>query len=531
MGLHRGRKRYDALPKLKPGAPVWWAPPACSGSRITVTPTITSCPPKPSPMMPQPNILLIHSDQHRFDCLGVNGHPFLRTPNLDRLAAQGVNFTHAFTPNPVCSPARACLQTGAWATTHKCVTIPNTEAFQCADPGLPVLTQLLAQAGYQVGHIGKYHQELQGEPTDHGADTYIGYDQYFAWRQRQGLQPRPGTHGWYGQTDPHIRPEQTSLAWQADQTLALLDRYAQNGRPFFLRWDPPEPHLPNVVPPPYDSMYPLDQIQPWPSFPDPLIHKPAVQRRTRRRWGTDAWSWQQWAPIVQRYLGEITLLDAQVGRLLDRLEQLGIGDQTLVVYTTDHGDMCGAHGMMDKHYVMYDDILRVPLVARWPGVLPAGQTCPAMIVHELDLARTFLAAAQVEAPPTFVGLDLRDPVAGRTSRPDVFAQYQGTGQGLYSQRMLRDRRYKYIYNPVAFDELYDLQTDPGELHNLVDDPAQQERLQALQIRMDAWMHQIHDRLSSPLFDWGRSKLPPTHPAHPRAGRAGPAPDTPQVRTE
>lgn len=465
-------------------------------------------------MSSRPNILLIHSDQHRFDCVGVNGHPLVRTPNMDRLAAGGVNFTHAFTPNPVCSPARACLQTGTWATTHKCVTIPNTEAFQCADPSLPVLTRLLSDAGYVVGHVGKFHQELVGSPTDHGADAFIDKNTYDAWRKERGLAPQPRSHGLYGQIDSHITADQTSLHWQADHALALMDRYAAGDQPFFLRWDPPEPHLPNIVPQPYDAMYPIKRITPWLSFPDPLEHKPDVQRRTRLRWGTDDWLWKQWAPIVQHYLGEITLLDAQIGRLLDRLDQLGIADNTLVIYTTDHGDMCGGHGMMDKHYVMYEDILRVPLIVRWPAVMDAGRSCDAMVIHELDIARTILAAAGVDAPPSFVGLDLRDLLAGRATRPDVFSQYQGTHQGLYSQRMLRDRRYKYVYNPVAFDELYDLETDPGEIHNLVDEPTQKDRLHAMRSRMDAWMRRINDPLSSPLFDWGRAQLPENHPAHP-----------------
>ena len=464
--------------------------------------------------MNRPNILLIHSDQHRFDCLGVNGHRLLQTPHLDRLADQGVNFTHAFTPNPVCSPARACLQTGAWATRHRCVTIPRTEAFQRADPDLPVMTQLLADAGYSVGHVGKFHDEVAGNPTDHGAEHYVPAGRYHRWREQRGLPPVPGRHINYGDVDPHVTPEQTRLAWQCDRALELLDAYAGRDRPFFLRWDPPEPHLPNIVPEPYASMYPLASIAPWPSFPDPLINKPEAQRRTRQRWGTDAWTWREWAPIVQRYLGDITLLDHQVGRLMRRLGDLGIADDTLVIYTTDHGDMCGGHSMLDKHYVMYDDIMRVPMIARWPGVFEAGRASDAMVIHELDIARTLLVAAGIEPPESFVGHDLRDLAAGRTERPDVFAQYQGTHQGLFSQRMLRDQRYKYVYNPVAFDELYDLEADPGELTNLIAEPAQAGRLTRMRTRMDEWMKQIADPLSSPLFDWGRSRLPAGHPARP-----------------
>lgn len=453
--------------------------------------------------MSKPNILLIHSDQHRWDCVGANGHPFLKTPHLDSLAREGVNFVHAFTPNPVCSPARACLQTGAWATRHKVVTIPGTEAFQRADPSLPVLTDLLAEAGYRIGHVGKFHQEVSGSPTDHGAEEYVPTHAYRKWREEQGLPPQTRENGWFGETDPHITPEQSPLAWQAAEVLRLMETFHGSGKPFFVRWDPTEPHLPNIVPEPYASMYPKEQIPPWASFPDPLHQKPDVQRRTRERWGVDQYAWEDWQPIVQRYLGEITLLDAQVGRLLEGLQRFGVDDNTLIIYSTDHGDMCGGHGMMDKHFVMYDDIMRVPLLLRWKGVLPAGATEEAFVSHEIDIARTVLAAAGIPAPESFVGRDLVAEAQGKLPEPrtDIFAQYQGTHQGLYSQRMLRDRRWKYIYNPVSRDELYDLETDPGELKNRADDPDCAEVLQQMRTRMGEWMASIKDPLSPPLYSW------------------------------
>ncbi len=446
----------------------------------------------------RPNILLIHSDQHRFDCLGVNGHPLVQTPHLDQLAAEGTNFTRAFTPNPVCSPARACLQTGAWATTHGCVTIPGTEAYQPADPALPALTQLLADSGYRVGHVGKFHGETSGLPTDHGVEEFVGTSRYPAWRAAAGLPEVPTTSAGGG-TDP-VEPDQTALGWGAGETERLLEKFSDPGRPFFVRWDPVEPHLPNVVPEPYASMIDPADIAPWPGFDDPLENKPHVQRRTRERWGTDSWTWEDWQPVVARNLGEIALLDAQVGRLLATLDRLGIADRTLVIYTTDHGDMCGSHGMMDKHFVMYDDVLRVPLIARWPGQIEAGTTCENFVSNELDVARTLLGVADVPVPESFVGRDLLDRAAPKC--PDIFAQYQGTHQGLYSQRMVRDERWKYVYNPVSIDELYDLENDPGEITNRVGDSAVASELARLQGRMTEWMTVIDDPLSPPTFRWG-----------------------------
>jgi arylsulfatase A-like enzyme len=435
--------------------------------------------------------------------MGVNGHPLVKTPHLDSLARDGANFVHAFTPNPVCSPARACLQTGAWATRHKVVTITGTEAFQSADPSLPVMTQLLADAGYRVGHVGKFHNEVSGGPKDHGAEEYIPGSAYRKWREEKGLPPQPRTNGWFGEVDTAISPEQSPLAWQADTVLGLMANFHGSGKPFFLRWDPVEPHLPNIVPEPYASLYPKEQIAPWKSFPDPLTNKPDVQRRTRERWGVDSYTWDDWRPIVQRYLGEISLLDVQIGRLLDGLTRFGVAENTLVIYSTDHGDMCGAHSMMDKHYVMYDDIMRVPLIVRWAGKVPAGKTVDSFVSHEIDIAKTVLTAAEITPPASFVGRDLVAEVNGKLPNPrqDIFSQYQGTHQGLYSQRMLRDRRWKYVYNPVSRDELYDLTNDPGEIVNRADDADCAEVLQRMRQRMGEWMAEIKDPLSPPLFAW------------------------------
>ena len=466
-------------------------------------------------MARRPNLLLVHSDQHRWDCLGLRGAGRVRTPRLDALAGGGVDFTHAFTPNPVCSPARACLQTGAWSTTHGCLSIVGTETYRPADPALPTLTGLLAGAGYRVGHVGKFHGEVVGGPTDHGAEVYVSAGEYGKWRASRGLPPRPRVNGLFGEVDPHVTTDQTALAWQGDRALAILHDFADSAdeKPFLLRFDPPEPHLPNVVSPEMAGWYPPESIDPWPGFPDDLAGKPEAQRRTRQRWGTDGWPWEQWRPIVSRYLAEVELLDRQVGRLLDALDARGLAGDTLVVYTTDHGDMCGAHGMVDKHFVAYDDVMRVPLIARWPGRLPAGATFDGFVHHELDLARTLLAAAGVDAPPSFAGRDLVADVAAGEGRDFAFAQYHGTHQGLYSIRMLRTRRWKYAYNPVAVDELYDLDADPGELNNLAADPARAGVLADLRTRMADFMREIGDPLSPPTFDWGRSKLPPDHPAY------------------
>lgn len=446
-----------------------------------------------------PNILLIHSDQHRYDTLSCAGHPLVRTPCLDRLAAEGVWFTHAVTPVPICSAARASLLTGAWPTQHGCLTIPYCcETFVPARADLPTWTRLLADVGYDIRWVGKFHAEVAGAPTDHGVREFIGLSGYKEYRKQRGLPPPPT--GLFGAVDRGVMSEDSSLAWQARQVVRLLGSLSSADRPFVLRWDPPEPHLPNHVPDDEAGLYPPDQIAPWPGFPDPLTGKPPAQRRTRLRWGTDTMTWAQWQPVVSRYLATVDLLDRQIGVVLDALKRLRLHDRTVVIYTADHGDMCGSHGMMDKHYCMYDDILRVPLIVRGPGLAPGR--CDALVSSEVDLARTILALAGVNAPPSFVGNDLLALARGEVSAPpDAFVQYFGTQQGLYSSRALRSRRWKYVYNPTAFDELYDLVLDPGELHNRVDDPACSAVLDACRQRMGEWMARLQDPLSPPLWTW------------------------------
>ena len=470
--------------------------------------------------MPRPNILFIHSDQHRYDCVGVNGHPFLQTPHLDRLAAEGMNFTHAFTPIPLCTPARVSLLTGQWPTEHLAVANWHSEAPRPPHDDLPTFSQSLQDNGYFLGYIGKWHVHPILGALDYGFDEYIveegpfkraeqyGFHKtiidpdtlsYESWRKGQGIPSRPKTRGWLGEVDPFITPEQSRLAWGADQVIDMVERRNALPGPWLIRWDPSEPHLPNVVPEPYFSMYPPEQIPPWPSFPDPLIGKPYIQAQQRRTWRVDDWEWAQWSEVVSPYLGEISLMDAQIGRILDALDRLGLAENTLVVYSTDHGDLCGGHGMFDKQFVMYDDVTRVPLIMRWPEHIPAGSQCDAFVSHEIDLASTFCEIGGAAIPDTFSGQGLLPLMSGEqdNGREDIFSMYHGNLFGMYSQRMVRDRRWKYVWNATAEDELYDLESDPGEIHNLAANSDHQDELDRLRLRTVTWMEQTHDLLLNP----------------------------------
>jgi arylsulfatase A-like enzyme len=435
----------------------------------------------------------------------MNGHPLLRTPALDRMAAEGMNYTHAFCPIPLCVPVRNSLLNGQWPTEHLCIANYDTEAPRPPGDGLPTFSQLLRDAGYWLGYVGKWHVHRRADPLAYGFNAYVPEGEYGAYRAKTGLPPLPRRNRWFGELDPHVGPEGSRLGWGADQTIRMLEACAATGQAFFIRWDPSEPHLPNVVPEPYYSMYPPDTIPPWPSIPDPLTGKPYIQAQQRRTWQLDQWTWQQWAPIVSRYLGEISLMDAQIGRLLDAVDRLGLAADTWVIYTTDHGDLCGGHGMIDKHFVMYDDVVRVPLTMRWPGQISPGSTCDAFVAHAIDLATTFCEVAGVPVPETFRGSSLLPLMRGTgdNGRSDIFATYHGNQFGLYSQRMVRDRRWKYVWNATAEDELYDLEADPAEVTNLAVDPRHTAELKRLRRRLVEWMEQTRDPL---LNQWTRTQL-------------------------
>jgi arylsulfatase A-like enzyme len=191
------------------------------------------------------------------------------------------------------------------------------------------------------------------------------------------------------------------------------------------------------------------------------------------------------------------------------LAQAGLADNTMVVYSTDHGDLCGGHGMIDKHYVMYEDVTHVPLIVRWPGHAVAGTTCDAFVSHALDLAMTFCKAAKAQIPPTFEGISLLPMLSGQAGngRSEIVSTYFGNQFGLYSQRMLRNHTHKYIWNLTAEDELYDLQHDAAELSNLAANPAYHGVLAELRLCLVAWMQETKDPL---LNMWTRAQLEGNH---------------------
>ena len=467
----------------------------------------------------RPNILLIQADQHRASALPGGegpGQPPLRAPALERLAREGVRFSHAFTPAATCCPARQSLLSGTWPQDHGGLwnygvglPLPLFDR--------PTWTEALSETGYRLGYVGKWEVHPSRSPLDVGFHDYVERAAYDAWRRElalpeplldadhlSALQGKPAAR-WFGGVDP-VDVAQTRTHWCAAQAVELIRRYHAEGRPWHVRLDFFEPHLPPYPAEPFASLYPADAIPPWGSFAETFARKPEMQRQQLRNWGIEDLTWAEWSHYVSRYLGMISQIDDAVGMVLDALDELGLAENTLVIYTSDHGDNAGGHRMIDKHYVLYDDVVRVPLLIRWPDVARAA-TISNPIIHALDLPPTICEAAGLPIPAQYAGRSLLPLLSGEAVadwRQEAVAVAYGAQFGLYSQRMLRDSRYKYVWNHTDVDELYDLDADPDELHNLIDHPGYADVLTDMRRRLLGHLDAMGDALVR--TDWMRRQL-------------------------
>ncbi|QOR70661.1 sulfatase-like hydrolase/transferase [Ruania alkalisoli] len=457
--------------------------------------------------MTSPNILLIVSDQHRWDCAGYAQRCPVRTPTLDALARSGTRFDSAFTPIPLCVPARQSLLTGlrpeyVGGLWNYDLGPKGTQL----DPGAMTWSRLLPSRGYRSRYIGKWHVHADADPRDFGYDEYVpleAYDQRRAHRH-------PGAHvdgGWFGGIDP-VPTEDSRTHWSADRAAEFITRSTR--QPWHVRVDFVEPHLPCQPTAEFADQYPAREIPPWGSFAESFAGKPYIQRQQLHSWGVENFTWEDWAPMVSRYYASITQMDAAIGRIMTTIAETGQLEDTLVIYTSDHGDMCGSHRMIDKHHVMYDDVVRVPLVLSWPGTVPAGEINDAFVHNTLDLATLLYRVLGDDGTPTH-GAPLVEPDGGRwhvnealSARDHVVSTYNGQQFGLYVQRMIRDRRWKYIWNPTDVDELYDLHSDPDELDNRIGDSSASAVLAGLRRQLYDDLLADGDRTVD--NDWVRTQL-------------------------
>lgn len=498
-----------------------------------------------------PNILLITSDQQRGDCLGVEGRA-VRTPHLDRLAAQGTRFTACITPNVVCMPARASILTGLLPLTHGTHDNGIDLDEQVAAGGFAAT---LGRAGWHSAFIGKAHfssnhsaaptGRCENVPSSHlFADDwhgpYMGFEHVELMQLGHNYwlpEPSPGGlhyerwyHGdglgeWKNALYQEKLPPLTTAAqthhsglpvawhnssWVGDRTVEYLrargrERRGDDERPFVAWASFADPHHPFDAPAPWCWMHrPEDVDLPPERTRDlerrPWWHRAALEnrpggspesRRVREEYSrmppqSDA----QLRELIANYYGMTSLIDHQVGRILAALQDEGLAGDTLVVYSADHGDWLGDHGLVLKGPMFYEGLLRVPLLLRGPGV-PAGQVRDDP-VSTLDLAATFGDLAGVRMPAAAHSRSLRPLLQGEGERDHAFTEWRlgparcGVALDLRGVRMRNAKLTLELGSGAG--ELYDLRDDPHEMHNRFDDPAcrglRDELVQRLMSRPD-----------------------------------------------
>jgi len=467
------------------------------------------------------NVLLLLVDQQRADCLGCYGNPVVRTPHLDRLAATGIRFENAFTPTPVCTPARTSLQTGLWAHHHGLRL--NTGKFceygggrQEVAPGTPFFANALRQAGWNLGHVGKWHiGKEKDRPEAYGYEGvyYPGYGYPSQHAHYQAFLEKHGVDGF--RTHDEVRdpsglrlysavqegPIEASIPmYLASQTCDMIRHLAGRDEPFFASCNWWGPHAPYIIPQPHYDLYKDARIEPWPHFDCDLSDKPDVIRRYGEYWKTGWFTRENLPALIACYYGYISLIDESIGRILETLEETGEIERTLILYTADHGASVGAYRIWDKGFGMYDCITRVPMIASHPSVAPSVSDA---FVSLIDLAPTFCEIAGCAPAEPMDGVSLRPVLEGgaRSVRGDHIVSEHFGHQLPYTQRMLRTHGAKYIHNPTGPDEFYDLEADPWETRNLIGKVGE-ERVKGLRERLRAWMEQTRD----PVFFWSQTMI-------------------------
>ena len=451
-----------------------------------------------------PNVLFVFLDQLRTDGCSVYGGRNIVTPNIDRLAREGVTFSNAVSTCPVCTPYRGMLQTGRYPT-HSGIILNFIEASHAQNPNC--LANVFAAAGYETGFIGKWHLAAgvhQGAPVD--ADrpacaTPVDPDHDF-------IEPGPRRLGynhwqaynfhynyydyWYYEDVPtKLSSDRYETDTETDQAVAFMEKCRQSNRPFLLSFAPHPPH------PPFDTEHTpegcLERV------PQALWRPPNVP-------ADDPCTDDE----RRCYLAMIQNADDNLGRMLDYLDSSGLAENTLVVFTSDHGEMLGSRGRIQK-FVPYAESINVPLIMRLPGKIPSGIRIDALQTP-MDHFPTLCGLAGLSIPSEVDGVDLSEVVTGTTNhdREAVLlgnysaSEYQfETGTTWPEWRGVKTRQYTYVRWLTEEEELYDNQADPYQMQNLAEGGAEPEALVHLRARLTDLLAAAHDdfRTGTEYSDW------------------------------
>jgi len=401
----------------------------------------------------KPNVVYMFSDEHRWHSMSFTETPAVRTPHMAALSRQGVSFTNCISNYPVCSPHRAILMTGRWPYQQKMLNASPG----MIDNGLPLspdqmtIGKAFKDAGYATGYVGKWH--LGG-----GRAEPFGFDMSLIWSKTNNhwdsvYHPKDG---------PPVRSTRYNATHMTDQALDFIE--ANKARPFFLMLSPNPPHA-IFTDPPEDkrALYPDTNALPF--------RKNAPQE-VRDRW---------W-PAYQGYHAHVTAIDEELGRVMTKLDELDLADNTILVYSSDHGSMMGSHRMGNKRHPQEESI-RTPFIVRWPETVPTGVTAD-VLFGSIDIMPSMCALAGLTVPDACQGLDFSPTMRGEEG-PQPESQFimhidkdprRGADRYACFFRGVKTDRYTYSirakgqYHEKGLWQLFDNKKDPYQLNNRIDDP-------------------------------------------------------------
>ncbi|HEY0864456.1 MAG TPA: sulfatase [Lacunisphaera sp.] len=453
-----------------------------------VVPVPTEIVPERMPGAKALNVVFILADDHRFDAMSFLGHPLAETPNLDRLAREGAYLKNAMVTTSLCSPSRASILTGLYTFRHR--VIDNQRAIP---PGTVYFPQYLQKAGYATAFMGKWHMGGESDGPQPGFDHWVSF-------RGQGVYYAPNKDYTINVDGKRVPLKGYVTDELTDYAIAWLKEQKPAEKPFFLylshkavhaEFAPAERHKGKFA----NRTWPRPPS--LPVTPEMSENQPRWLRDQRNSWHGVDFPYHSELDIDAYYkaYGEtLSAVDDSVGRVMQQLEEMGVLDRTLIVYMGDNGFMFGEHGLIDKR-VAYEPSIRVPLLMRCPPVIKPG-TVVNEVVANIDIAPTVMEVMGLKAPPHFDGRTLVPLLRGEKVPWRDYFLYVYYWERNYPQSpttfALRGDRYKLInyYGLWDADELYDLQNDPAEMHNLRYDPAQKQRVAEMTKKLYAMMEEL-----------------------------------------
>jgi len=441
----------------------------------------------------RPNVLIIHTDEHRIECLGAYGNTDLKTPHTDKLAADGVRYDNSFCPFPVCTPSRYSLLSGQYVHDHRGWSNHCTLA-----PEIATFPKILRAAGYRTKAVGKMHftptyldvgfsEMALAEQNGPGRWD----DDYHRHLRRQGLVDRNDledqlvreyrTHApqkyWdtCGALVSNLPEGHDSTTWVADRAVETLGSWTAD-EAHLLMVGFVKPHHPFDPPAPWHTMYDPDKLSLLPGGTEQCL--PRDLKYSRGYFPHDKLSEPVLRRVMAYYYATISQIDHHVGRMVELLKKKGLYSNTLIIYTADHGDYMGFHHMLLKGNYMYDPVVKVPLIVKWPANRHAGAVSQ-RLVNNIDLAPTLCRTADCKVPASMRGHALQDAGSGHEL---IFAESRN-GRDV----MARSRTRKLILTDPQNENLFfDLEKDPQELNNLYDSPTYRGEVKAMEAKLTAW---------------------------------------------